>query len=119
MQAARLANKVPQVEVSSSSNGFKALGDVRGPGPSRRFHGDEIHTSGGYNYPFMEAEADDSTVKYVERLLRVYKDVVSKYSSSEKGLPGSPGTANDDLEKGLPGSPRSANDDIKKESAGS
>ncbi|XP_031259910.1 vacuolar protein sorting-associated protein 9A-like isoform X2 [Pistacia vera] len=83
MQAARLANKVPQVEVSSTSNDFKALGDVRGPGPSGRIHGDGIHTSG-----------------------------------SEKGLPGSPGTANDDLEKELPGSPRSANDDIKKESTG-
>ncbi|KAJ0024176.1 hypothetical protein Pint_06727 [Pistacia integerrima] len=81
MQAARLANKVPQVEVSSSSNDFKALGDVRGPGPSGRIHGDGIHTSGGYNYPFMEAEADDLTVGDVERLLRVYKDVVSKYTS--------------------------------------
>lgn len=37
--------------------------------------------SGGYNYPFMEAEADELTIGDVEKLLRVYKDVVSKYVS--------------------------------------
>lgn len=37
--------------------------------------------SGGYNYPFMEAEADELTIGDVEKLLRVYKDVVSKHVS--------------------------------------
>lgn len=46
MQAAKLANKVPQVEVSSSSDDFKALGDLRGPHLSGRIHDIGIHLSG-------------------------------------------------------------------------
>ncbi|KAJ0087492.1 hypothetical protein Patl1_06982 [Pistacia atlantica] len=79
MQAARLANKVPQVEVSSSSNDFKALGDVRGPGPSGRIHGNGTHTSGlEKGLPGSPGTANDDL---------------------EKELPGSPRSANDDIKK--------------------
>ncbi|KAJ0024177.1 hypothetical protein Pint_06726 [Pistacia integerrima] len=79
MQAARLANKVPQVEVSSTSNDFKALGDVRGPGPSGRIHGDGTHTSGSEKgLPGSPGTANDDL---------------------EKELPGSPRSANDDIKK--------------------
>lgn len=37
--------------------------------------------TGGSNYPYMEADAGELTVKDVERLLRLYKDVVTKYTT--------------------------------------
>ncbi|KAK9205341.1 hypothetical protein WN943_015608 [Citrus x changshan-huyou] len=37
--------------------------------------------SGGYGYPFMEAEASQLTTGDVEKLLSVYKDVVRKYTN--------------------------------------
>lgn len=46
MQAPILANKVPQVVVSSTSNDFKALGDLRGLCQSGRIHNKAIHTRG-------------------------------------------------------------------------
>ncbi|KAK0577328.1 hypothetical protein LWI29_031366 [Acer saccharum] len=73
MQAARLANKVARVDI-------KALREERGPGPSGRIHDNETNTSGGCSYPYMEAEAGELTVGDVERLLSVYKDVVTKYT---------------------------------------
>lgn len=36
---------------------------------------------GGSNYPYMDAEAGELTVGDVERLLGLYKDVVTKYRS--------------------------------------
>lgn len=38
-------------------------------------------TTGGSNYPYMEAEAGELTVRDVEKLLSLYKDVVSKYTN--------------------------------------
>lgn len=37
--------------------------------------------TGGLNYPFMEAEAGELTVQDVEKLLKLYKDVVTRYSN--------------------------------------
>ena len=37
--------------------------------------------SGGSNYPYMEAEAGELTVGDVEKLLSLYKDVVTKYNT--------------------------------------
>ncbi|KAI9201263.1 hypothetical protein LWI28_020891 [Acer negundo] len=73
MQAARLANKVARFDI-------KASREERGPGPSGRIHDNETNTSGGSSYPYMEAEAGELTVGDVERLLSVYKDVVTKYT---------------------------------------
>ncbi|TXG53500.1 hypothetical protein EZV62_022669 [Acer yangbiense] len=73
MQAARLANKVARVDI-------KALREEKGPGLSGRIHDNETNTSGGCSYPYMEAEAGELTVGDVERLLSVYKDVVTKYT---------------------------------------
>ncbi|KAL5778505.1 hypothetical protein ACOSQ2_009242 [Xanthoceras sorbifolium] len=81
MQAARLANKAARVEVSPTSNDIKASREDRSPGPSGRAHNDETNTTGGCNYPYMEAEAGELTVGDVERLLSLYKDVVTKYTS--------------------------------------
>ncbi|KAH7568430.1 hypothetical protein JRO89_XS07G0297700 [Xanthoceras sorbifolium] len=81
MQAARLANKAARVEVSPISNDIKASREDRSPGPSGRAHNDETNTTGGCNYPYMEAEAGELTVGDVERLLSLYKDVVTKYTS--------------------------------------
>ncbi|KAF2296986.1 hypothetical protein GH714_014121 [Hevea brasiliensis] len=64
MQSARLANNKSQVE---PSYGMTDLGAETGPGT--------LH------YPYMEAEAGELTVKDVERLLSLYKDVVTKYTS--------------------------------------
>ncbi|KAL5763412.1 hypothetical protein ACOSP7_019676 [Xanthoceras sorbifolium] len=36
--------------------------------------------SGGSNYSYMEVEAGELTVRDVERLLSLYKDVVTKYT---------------------------------------
>ncbi|KAL9432264.1 hypothetical protein AB3S75_027309 [Citrus x aurantiifolia] len=107
MQAARLANKVTLIEESTTSNGIKTLGEQghperhdvtqieasamsndrksleeqRGVGPSQRIYGNNTITSGGYGYPFMEAEACQLTTGDVEKLLSVYKDVVRKYTN--------------------------------------
>ncbi|KAF3966062.1 hypothetical protein CMV_009797 [Castanea mollissima] len=49
------------------------------PTPTR-MHDKEEDTSGGSNYPYMDAEAGELTVGDVERLLSLYKDVVTKYT---------------------------------------
>lgn len=41
---------------------------------------------GGSNYPYMDAEAGELTVGDVERLLSLYKDVVTKYTSLYKAV---------------------------------
>ncbi|KAF3946009.1 hypothetical protein CMV_027675 [Castanea mollissima] len=46
------------------------------PTPTR-MHDKEEDTSGGSNYPYMDAEAGELTVGDVERLLSLYKDVVT------------------------------------------
>ncbi|GAV72005.1 VPS9 domain-containing protein [Cephalotus follicularis] len=71
MQAARLANKVTQVEPSHQL-------DI---GPSARIHNNQTNLSGNFDYPYMLAEAGELMVGDVERLLSLYKDVVTKYSS--------------------------------------
>ncbi|CAK7340083.1 unnamed protein product [Dovyalis caffra] len=71
MQAAKLDSKVSQVE---------ALQSKTDPGPSTRMHGMETNIDGRSNYPYMEAEPGELTVEDVERLLSLYKDVVTKYS---------------------------------------
>lgn len=42
--------------------------------------------SGGSNYPYMDAEAGQLTVKDVEKLLSVYKDVVTNYTRLCKAI---------------------------------
>ncbi|KAF3946008.1 hypothetical protein CMV_027675 [Castanea mollissima] len=55
------------------------------PTPTR-MHDKEEDTSGGSNYPYMDAEAGELTVGDVERLLSLYKDVVTKYTSLYKAV---------------------------------
>lgn len=45
-----------------------------------------VFTTGGSNYPYMEAEAGELTVRDVERLLSLYKDVVTKYTTLCKAV---------------------------------
>ncbi|KAK9271105.1 hypothetical protein L1049_026694 [Liquidambar formosana] len=80
MQAARLASKETQIEPppSPALDEIAALAGQMDPVPSTRMH-DNI--TGGSNYPFMEADAGELTVGDVERLLSLYKDVVTKYAS--------------------------------------
>lgn len=73
MQAAKLTNKVTQIEPSPTLQG------QTDPSPPTRIHDKDI--SGGSNYPYMEANSGDLTVGDVERLLGLYKDVVTKYTS--------------------------------------
>ncbi|KAH7571077.1 hypothetical protein JRO89_XS05G0249200 [Xanthoceras sorbifolium] len=65
MQAARLANKAARVEVS----------------------GKRETRSGGSNYSYMEVEAGELTVRDVERLLSLYKDVALFGSIDEQLVP--------------------------------
>ncbi|XP_057987469.1 vacuolar protein sorting-associated protein 9A isoform X4 [Hevea brasiliensis] len=81
MQSARLANNKSQVEPSSISYGMTDLGAETGPGTSTSMDDVETNMNGTLHYPYMEAEAGELTVKDVERLLSLYKDVVTKYTS--------------------------------------
>ncbi|KAE8671037.1 Vacuolar sorting protein 9 domain isoform 3 [Hibiscus syriacus] len=66
MQAARLVDRVPQ-ETLITFDKRSTLKNITDPGE--------------LNYPYMEVEAGELTVGDVERLLSLYKDVVSKYTS--------------------------------------
>ncbi|KAB1211006.1 Vacuolar protein sorting-associated protein 9A [Morella rubra] len=99
MQAARLTNKATQIDASPTLQG------QTDPGPPRRTNNKERDISGRSNYPYMDAEAGDLTVEDVERLLSLYKDVVTKYtnlstavrhlstSKTEPSIPQSEGTS--------------------------
>ncbi|XVF63451.1 hypothetical protein PTKIN_Ptkin09bG0088000 [Pterospermum kingtungense] len=80
MQAARLVDKEPQVTLPTLDK-VSTLGNQTDPGPSRVMHKSKNSINGGSNYPYMEAEAGELTVGDVERLLSLYKDVVTKYNS--------------------------------------
>ncbi|KAB2071819.1 hypothetical protein ERO13_A08G230900v2 [Gossypium hirsutum] len=81
MEAARLVNRVPQETVTTIDNRSK-FGKLMDPGPSTLLHvKTQTNINGGSNYPYMEAEAGELTVGDVERLLSLYKDVVTKYTS--------------------------------------
>lgn len=58
----------------------------RDSGASRGKRAVEAYTDGGSNYPFMETEAGELKVEDVEVLLRIYKDVVRKYTSLRKAI---------------------------------
>ncbi|KAJ4835481.1 hypothetical protein Tsubulata_029622 [Turnera subulata] len=81
MQAARLANNASREEQMSTLGAGKISGSDMVPGPSTRVSGREIKISARSNYPYMEAKPGDLTVEDVERLLSLYKDVVTKYTS--------------------------------------
>ncbi|KAF3962872.1 hypothetical protein CMV_012670 [Castanea mollissima] len=80
MQAARLTqtNRATQIEASPTLQG------QTDPTPTR-MHDKEKDTSGGSNYPYMDAEAGELTVGDVERLLSLYKDVVTNAAMVEPG----------------------------------
>lgn len=82
MQAARLAqtNRATQIEASPTLQG------QTDPTPPTRMHDKEKDTSGGSNYPYMDVEAGELTVGDVDRLLSLYKDVVTKYTSLCKAV---------------------------------
>ncbi|XP_021300002.1 vacuolar protein sorting-associated protein 9A-like isoform X2 [Herrania umbratica] len=89
MQAARLVNRVPQI-TSPTIDKISTFGKQTDPGPSTEMHKRKTNIndhhiailgSAGSNYPYMEAEAGELTVGDVERLLGLYKDVVTKYNS--------------------------------------
>lgn len=80
MSAASLANQPMTHPQPTNLSRTYTLEEIQA-GPSTRMHGNETNISGGLNYPFMEAEVGELTVGDVERLLRVYKDVVTKYTS--------------------------------------
>ncbi|GMY07978.1 vacuolar protein sorting-associated protein 9A-like isoform X1 [Fagus crenata] len=82
MQAARLAqtNRATQIEASPTLQG------QTDPTRPTRMHDKEKDTSGGSNYPYMDVEAGELTVGDVERLLSLYKDVVTKYTSLCKAV---------------------------------
>ncbi|KAL6210189.1 hypothetical protein ACLB2K_021126 [Fragaria x ananassa] len=80
MQAARLTNKETEKEAARSLEEMTTSQDHEDPGPSLRYHDKETRVSRS-NYPYMDKEAGDLTVGDVERLLTVYKEVVTKYTS--------------------------------------
>ncbi|MBA0730770.1 hypothetical protein Golax_025381, partial [Gossypium laxum] len=81
MEAARLVNRVPQETVTTIDK-RSIVGKLMDPGPSTPVHvKTQTNVNGGSNYPYMEAEAGELTVGDVERLLSLYKDVVTKYTS--------------------------------------
>ncbi|BFG40443.1 hypothetical protein CerSpe_267170 [Prunus speciosa] len=78
MQAARMTNKETEKEATPTLEERTTLQGQTDPGPSARSHGKE--KSGASNYPYMDKEAGDLTIGDVERLLSVYKQVVTKYT---------------------------------------
>ncbi|XP_059449879.1 vacuolar protein sorting-associated protein 9A-like isoform X2 [Corylus avellana] len=110
MQAARLTNKATQIEASPTLQGQTI------PIPPTAMHDKNKDISdmqmpsiaiGGSNYPYMDTQAGELTVGDVERLLGLYKDVVTKYrnlctavrqnhisvSKTEQPVPHSEGTS--------------------------
>ncbi|GMI88678.1 ARABIDOPSIS THALIANA VACUOLAR PROTEIN SORTING 9A [Hibiscus trionum] len=81
MQAARLVNRVPQ-ETLTTFDKMSTFRKITDPGPSTPMHiKAKTNLNGELNYPYMEAEAGELTVGDVEKLLSLYKDVVTKYTS--------------------------------------
>ncbi|KAJ8759510.1 hypothetical protein K2173_007127 [Erythroxylum novogranatense] len=80
MEAARQANNSSQVEHSLALDEASMLGEHAYPATATTIE-TETTTSGRLNYPYMEAEPGELTVEDVERLLKLYKDVVTKYTS--------------------------------------
>ncbi|KAK9941520.1 hypothetical protein M0R45_007225 [Rubus argutus] len=78
MQAARLTNEETQKEATPSPEEMTSSQGHADPGPSARLHDKEAR--GASNYPYMDKEAGDLTIGDVERLLSVYKEVVTKYT---------------------------------------
>lgn len=78
MQAARTTNKETEKEATPTLEERTTSQGQTDPGPSARSHDKE--TSGASNYPYMDKEAGDLTIGDVERLLSVYKQVVTKYT---------------------------------------
>ncbi|GLU06665.1 hypothetical protein SLE2022_236710 [Rubroshorea leprosula] len=79
MQAARLANKATQVENPPTTFNIEVF--RTDPGPSKLLDEKETRPKGGSKYPYMDAEAGELTVGDVEKLLSLYKDVVTRYTT--------------------------------------
>ncbi|GKV35143.1 hypothetical protein SLEP1_g43448 [Rubroshorea leprosula] len=79
MQAARLANKATLVENPPTT--FNTEVFRTDPGPSKFLDEKETKLKGGSKYPYMDAEAGELTVGDVEKLLSLYKDVVTRYTT--------------------------------------
>ncbi|XP_010252347.1 PREDICTED: vacuolar protein sorting-associated protein 9A-like isoform X2 [Nelumbo nucifera] len=62
------------------------LEDMAGPGPSTRRHEMEINMVVEEDYPFMRADPGELTVADVEKLLNLYKEVVTKYSRLRRAV---------------------------------
>ncbi|KAF5738810.1 vacuolar protein sorting-associated protein 9A-like isoform X1 [Tripterygium wilfordii] len=77
MQAASLTNKGATVEPSLVLN--PTLEEQKDVGPATAL--DEAEDGFGTSYPYMDAEPGELTVADVERLLSLYKDVVTKYTN--------------------------------------
>ncbi|KAK6940384.1 VPS9 domain [Dillenia turbinata] len=76
MDAARTADKVMPVSQSMSWE-MQALAGHQDPSSSSRLHSIEALVTGSKKYPFLEAAAGELTVGDVEKLLGLYKDVVT------------------------------------------
>ncbi|XP_057973983.1 vacuolar protein sorting-associated protein 9A-like isoform X3 [Malania oleifera] len=72
--------KVTRMEPSPIRDEMATLREQVQCNPPTRICHEESSISGGSRYPFMEVEAGDLTVGDVERLLSLYKDVVTKYT---------------------------------------
>ncbi|KAJ7982562.1 vacuolar protein sorting-associated protein 9A-like [Quillaja saponaria] len=83
MEAAKLISKVATYESSSRLDDI--LQAQRDPSPSTRVKYKECF-SGKSDYPYLEAKAGELTVRDVDRLLSLYKDVVSKYTNLCKAV---------------------------------
>ncbi|KAK3038252.1 hypothetical protein RJ639_030861 [Escallonia herrerae] len=97
MQAARLARKRTGIELSHASDEIaaSAFPPIRMPNDVKLADSlltmDEMAALGGLtdakpstsgsNYPYMEVEPGELTVRDVEKLLTLYKDVVKKYTN--------------------------------------
>ncbi|PON34878.1 VPS9 domain containing protein [Parasponia andersonii] len=83
MKAARQKNKLTPKEPLSASEAMKISQDHEYQVPSEKMQDKE---TSGSNYPYMEAEAGDLTVRDVEILLSTYKDVVAKYTNLSRAV---------------------------------
>lgn len=81
MQSSKLANE-------GNVTGQRSIPQLsEDAAPSMRRHGKEIHVDlDGCQYPFMKAEAKDLTAEDVQQLLRLYKQVVTRYTVLSKAL---------------------------------
>lgn len=83
MQAAKLITKVTSGTSQDTQANQTNQHEETECSPSKKIHGSSITAMPphGSEYPYLEAKSEEMTLKDVDRLLILYKDVVAKYTT--------------------------------------